>query len=123
MKQLILLVALWAITSIAGTDLMAKTQSKDYNPIEWKNKENPENGLRSLLPISGYIENGIITIYLYESPTEATVRIQGESGSIVYDSVYADPSTIVIDLADNANRVYQITVEYEENAFIGTFEI
>lgn len=118
MKQLTLLIVLWLIIGMTGTDLMAKTQRQDYNPIEW---EKGDKGGRSLLPISGYVEEGIVTIYLYESPTEATVRIVDESGSAVYENGYANPETLVIEMDGQSTGSYRITVEYEGKVFYGSF--
>lgn len=93
------------------------TTTEASKPIDWK-----EGGPgRSISPISGYVDGHIITIHLYESPSEATVRIIDERGTIVYENVYDNPQPLVIDVEASATGSYEITVEYDGKAFVGHF--
>lgn len=119
MKRLILLITILFTAEVTCINLMAKTPSADYDPIEWENKNDPI--CRSIFPISGYVDGHIITIHLYESPSEATVRIIDERGTIIYENVYDNPQPLVIEVEASATGSYEITVEYDGKAFVGHF--
>lgn len=111
LSMLLLSMVFYCGNAIAG-------ENKDK--IDW---EEGHGTARSIFPISGYVEDGMVSIYLYESPSKATVHITDESGAIIYESDYADPSNIVIDLTECDNGAYQVTVEYGEKMFVGAFEM
>lgn len=111
---------LLSVILLSMTYYCGSATAGDYkDEIDWE-----EGGPgRSIFPISGYVEEGIVTIYLYESPTEATVRIVDESGSAVYENGYANPETLVIGMDGQAAGSYRITVEYDGKVFFGNFEM
>lgn len=111
---------LLSVILLSMTYYCGSATAGDYkDQINWE-KVGPT---RSIFPISGYVEEGIVTIYLYESPAEATVRIVDESGCTVYENGYVDPETLVIGMDGQAAGSYRITVEYDGKVFYGTFNI
>lgn len=123
MKQLAALIVFWIVISLMSTNILASTPTNNHELIEWKNKELSGTGGRSIDLIFGYVEKDIVSIYLYESPTKATVSIVAESGSIVYENTYDSPKNIEIDMNNEATGSYEVRVTYSGKMYIGTFLI
>lgn len=100
--------------------IFGKTTGEHKDQIEWDIYSNDKKD-RSLLPITGYIEDGFVTIYLYESPATAWVSITDKSGNTVYECSYTDMSQETIDLSTLESGAYEIVVEYNGKGFVGHF--
>lgn len=121
MRRLLLLFCLLLFgTVFYGGSILGKTTGEYQDQIEWK-EENQNRGNRSLLPITGYIEDGFVTICLYESPATAWVSITDKSGNTVYECSYMDMSQETIDLSTLESGAYEIVVEYNGKGFVGHF--
>ena len=68
-KHLLFSLLLLGIVFYDGS-ILGKTTGEHQNKIEWED-DSKDKRERSLLPITGYIEDGFVTIYLYESPATA----------------------------------------------------
>ena len=110
------LLLLWTV--FYDGSIFGKTTGEHKDQIEWEfySKNN-----RSLLPITGYIEDGFVTICLYESPATAWVSITDKSGNTVYECSYTDMSQETIDLSTLESGAYEIVVEYNGKGFVGHF--
>lgn len=120
-KTLLLSLILCGIIS-SNEDIFGKTTEKNRDEIEWEYvTENKDT--RSLFPISGYVEDISVTLYLYNSPTNVLVFISNISGDVVYECVYPTMSQETIDLSTLGIGMYEIVVEYGEKSFVGYFSL
>ena len=120
MRKLLLLSIVLLGTVFYNSNILGKTTGENKEQIKWKDV-NPDGNIRSLLPISGYIENHSLTIYLYESPETTLISIYDISENIVYESIYTDMSQETIDLSTLESGAYEIVVEYNGKGFVGDF--
>lgn len=120
MRKLLLLSIVLLGTVFYNSNIWGKTTGENKEQIKWKDV-NPDENIRSLLPISGYIENHSLTIYLYESPETTLISIYDISENIVYESIYTDMSQETIDLSTLESGAYEIVVEYNGKGFVGDF--
>ena len=118
MRKLLLLSIVLLGTVFYNSNIWGKTTGENKEQIKWKDV-NPDENIRSLLPISGYIENHSLTIYLYESPETTLISIYDISENIVYESIYTDMSQETIDLSTLESGAYEIVVEYNGKGFVG----
>lgn len=122
MKRILLLLSIILFGMISENALGEITEKNSNNKIFWKEIES-EKGARFLLPISGYIEDSSVTLYLYDSPTNVLVFISNISGDVVYECVYPTMSQETIDLSTLGIGMYEIVVEYGEKSFVGYFSL
>ena len=122
MKRILLLLSIILFGMISENVLGEITEKNSNNKIFWKEIES-EKGARFLLPISGYIEDSSVTLYLYDSPTNVLVFISNISGDVVYECVYPTMSQETIDLSTLGIGMYEIVVEYGEKSFVGYFSL
>lgn len=121
MKRVLLLLSLilFGGSSYAGS-VLGDVIEKNATKISWKEKDYDKTD-RSLFPISGYVEDTSVTLYLYDSPTNVLVFISNISGGIVYECIYPTMSQESIDLSTLGIGMYEIVVEYGGKSFIGHF--
>ena len=87
--------------------LRAKTENRD---------------IRSLLPVSAWIDCPTVYVSFIENPDEATVVITNvESGESVTES-YVTPETVAIPLELSAGSC-EIEIYYDDKVFVGEFEL
>lgn len=96
----------------------SKVLGNDKEKINWEKK----GGDRSLFPISSYIKDGVVTIYFYGQPEVATITIEDNSGSIVYQNMVTDTSVVNIDLNGHSGS-FTIVVGYDSELYYGKFEL
>ena len=121
MKRKFFALVVCLFTFMASSNMLAAIISDDYNPIEWKDSDGIAS--RSLQRIDGYVHNGFISLHLYDSPAKATVSIISESGIVVFEGAYDNPTGISIDLSSATIGSYEIRVIYGGKMYIGEFRI
>ena len=120
MRKLLLSSLLLLGTIFYSENIFGKTTGEHKDQIKWEDTDQKKVE-RSLLPITGYIEDGFVTICLYESPATAWVSITDKSGNTVYECSYTDMSQETIDLSTLESGAYEIVVEYNGKGFVGCF--
>lgn len=120
MRKLLLFSLLLLGTVFYDGSIFGKTTGEHKDQIKWEDTDQKKVE-RSLLPITGYIEDGFVTICLYESPATAWVSITDKYGNTVYECSYTDMSQETIDLSTLESGAYEIVVEYNGKGFVGHF--
>lgn len=122
MKRLIFLLCMLLLTlCLYNEKAEAKVQGENRDEIVWED-ENKDKG-RSLLPIDGYVEDGIVTIYLYACPEMVKISISDLSDSPVYQNIYTNMERMEIDLTSFDKETYEIVIEYEGISFKGELRL
>ena len=96
----------------------AKVMHDEPEEIGWEEQGNK----RSLFPLSGYVENGIVTLYLYDNPDSVAITITDSAATPIYKEVITDASVVNIDLGDRTGE-FTIKVEYNSKVFYGSFSL
>ena len=79
-----------------------------------------QGSLRTVFPVSAWIDSRTVSVSFMEKPDEATVVITNvESGESVTES-YAVPETVAIPLELSAGSC-EIEIYYDDKAFVGEF--
>lgn len=107
-----------ALSTYNNSDIGAKVLHEDPDEIEWDEQKNG----RSIFPLAGYVENGTVTLYLYEYPDYVTITITDAAATPIYKEVVTDVSVVNIDLGDRTGE-FAIKVEYNSMVFYGTFSL
>lgn len=116
-RSIILLCMLLFALCIYNEKAAGKVQGTNKDIIEWESNGNNDKG-RSLLPIEGYIEDGVVTIYLYACPEMVKIKVANLDGSLIYQNVFTSEKRLEIDLR-GASGSFEIIVEYDELLFKG----
>ena len=123
MKRVLFLLTLILLgESSYASNGLGNVVEKNTTKINWEDKMRNKSD-RSLFPISGYVEDTSVTLYLYDSPTNVLVFISNISGDVVYECVYPTMSQETIDLSTLGIGMYEIVVEYGEKSFVGYFSL
>ena len=104
--------------STYNNDIGAKVLHEDPDEIEWNGQRNG----RSIFPLRGYVENGIVTLYLYDNPDSVTITITDSAANPIYKEVVTDASVVNINLGERKGE-FTIKVEYNSMVFYGTFSL
>lgn len=117
MKRSIFLLCMLLLTlCLYNEKAEAKVQGENRDEIVWE-RDGDGKG-RSILPIAGYVEDGIVTIYLYACPEMVKISIIDLEGCLIYQNVYSSTEKVEIDLAEWSDS-FEIIVEYSGKVFKG----
>lgn len=96
----------------------AKVMHDEPTEIGWDGQGNK----RSIFPLRGYVENGVVTLYLYDNPDSVAITITDAAAIPIYKGVVTDASVVNINL-DNRTGEFVIKVEYDSMIFYGSFSL
>lgn len=116
--RLLFLICLTVAFSIYNSEIRAKVLHEDPDEIEWDEQKNG----RSIFPLRGYVEDGVVTLYLYDNPDSVAITITDAAATPIYKEVVTDVSVVNIDLGERKGE-FVITVEYNSKVFSGTFSL
>lgn len=117
MKRSIFLLCMLLLTlCLYNEKAEAKVQGENQDEIVWE--KDGDSKSRSILPIAGYVENGIVSIYLYTRPEMLKISIIDQEGNPIYQNIYTSKERLEIDLR-GASGSFEIIVEYDELLFKG----
>lgn len=104
--------------STYNNDIRAKVLHEDPEEIGWKDQGDG----RSIFPLRGYVEDGIVTLYLYDNSDSVAITITDSAATPIYKEVVTDASVVNINLGERKGE-FTIKVEYNSMVFYGTFSL
>ena len=103
------------LSTYNNSDIGAKVLHEDPDEIEWEG----QGDRRSVFPVGGFVDDGLIVIYLYEKPEKAKVTIVDEKDLLVYQTVIFNSEEAVFDLSILGD--FTILVEYGNCVYKGIY--
>lgn len=112
-----LFILMWviALCSYNNSRVEAKVMHDDPEEIEWEG----QGDRRSVFPVGGFVDDGLIVIYLYEKPEKTKITIVDEKDLLVYQTVIFNSEEVVFDLSIWGD--FTILVEYDNCMYKGIY--
>lgn len=115
---LILICLIVALSPYNNSGIGAKVMHDEPTEIGWDGQGNK----RSIFPLRGYVEDGVVTLYLYDNPDFVAITITDAAATPIYKEVVTDASVVNINLGERKGE-FTIKVEYNSMVFYGTFSL
>lgn len=132
MKKQILLLLFISISIIVRSQDITDNYTTFWGYInfvgDWKGEDKPKTGHRSLseIPITAIVENGIISIDIWDTVDNITINISSENGSTIYSGSFWINESIQhsIDIHDYLKGNYLLEISNKKNGYVcGWFKI